>query len=146
MENPLESVESYEVFIYSIQHRYPQIKISALVLKRTGKLFGELSGQIVFENEMRLFVRERLDFKKSVIKGYGYEVWQGTQKLYWYDSQEHPNDPTLASTHPHHKHIHPDIKHHRLPAPELRFDRPNLPFLIQEIIDNLLSQEGTNIP
>jgi hypothetical protein len=36
------------------------------------------------------------------------------------------------------KHIHPDIKHHRIPAPELRFDEPNLPFLIQEIIDTYL--------
>jgi hypothetical protein len=34
---------------------------------------------------------------------------------------------------PHHKHIPPDIKNHRLPAPELSFTRPNLPFLIREI-------------
>jgi len=100
MENPLASPERYEVFVYSIQHRYPQVKISTLVLKRNGKLFGELAGQLFFENEVRLFVKERLDFKNAVIKGYGYEVWPGTQKLYWYDSQEHPNDPTLASTHP----------------------------------------------
>ncbi|MGH7595476.1 MAG: toxin-antitoxin system TumE family protein [bacterium] len=140
MENPLANAANYEVFVYSIQHRYPQIKISTLVLKRTGKLFGELAGQLFFENEIRLFIRERLDFKNAVIKGYGYEVWKGTQKLYWYDSQEHPNDLELASTHPHHKHIHPDIKHHRIPAPELRFNVPNLPFLIQEIIDSFLSQ------
>jgi hypothetical protein len=107
-------------------------------LKRTGKLFGELSGQPFFENEVRLFVKERFDFKKAAIKGYGYEVWQGTVKLYWYDSQEHPNDPARAITHPHHKHIHPDIKHHRNPAPELHFDQPNLSFLIQEIIDNFI--------
>ncbi len=140
MENTLASPENYEVFVYSIQHRYPQVKVSTLVLKRTGKMFAELSGQLFFEREIRLFARERLDFKNTVIKGYSYEVWQGTQKLYWYDSQEHPNDPTLASTHPHHKHIDPDIKHHRIPAPELRFNVPNLPFLIQEIIDNFLSQ------
>jgi hypothetical protein len=36
-------------------------------------------------------------------------------------------------THPHHKHIPPGIKHHRVPAPGLSFDSPNLPFLIQEI-------------
>jgi predicted nucleic acid-binding protein len=41
---------------------------------------------------------------------------------------------TMAwNTDPHHKHIPPDIKNHRLPAPELSFTRPNLPFLIQEI-------------
>jgi len=45
----------------------------------------------------------------------------------------------LASTHPHHKHIPPDIKHNRIPAPELSFTQPNLPFLMQEIIDRLLA-------
>jgi len=49
------------------------------------------------------------------------------------DSQPHPNDPTLASTHPHHKHIPPDIKHHRIPTLDLSFVQPNLPFLIAEL-------------
>ncbi|MCK4763951.1 MAG: hypothetical protein KAW12_17245 [Candidatus Aminicenantes bacterium] len=43
------------------------------------------------------------------------------------------NNPTLAGTHPHHKHIPPDIKHHRIPAPNMSFDRSNLPVLIKEI-------------
>jgi hypothetical protein len=137
-KNHLTNAESYELFVYTIQQRYPQIKVSTLVLIRSGKLFGELSGGLFFDGDVRLFVRERLDFKNSIIKGYSYEVWQGTQKLYWYDSQEHPNDPTLASTHPHHKHIPPDIKHHRIPAPNLRFEQPNLNFLIEEIITTLV--------
>jgi hypothetical protein len=45
----------------------------------------------------------------------------------------HPNDPTLASTLPHHKHIPPDIKHHRIPATEMSYNRPNLPAIINEI-------------
>ena len=64
---------------------------------------------------------------------YGYEIWHGEQKLFWYDSQPHPDDAALAESEPHHKHIPPDIKHHRVPAPELSFTRPNLPILIQEI-------------
>ncbi len=55
------------------------------------------------------------------------------------DSQPHPDDPTLASTHPHHKHIPPDIKHHRIPAPGLTFAAPNLPLLILEI-ESLLTE------
>jgi hypothetical protein len=43
----------------------------------------------------------------------------------------------LASTHPHHKHLPPDIKHHRVPAPGLSFTEPNLPFLIREIEEML---------
>jgi len=30
-------------------------------------------------------------------------------------------------------HVSPDIKHHRIPAPEMSFTRPNLPFLIAEV-------------
>ena len=48
----------------------------------------------------------------------------------------------LASTHPHHKHLPPDIKHHRVPAPGLSFSQPNLPFLIVEILEFLLSAES----
>ena len=43
------------------------------------------------------------------------------------------------STLPHHKHVPPDLKHHRVPAPHLSFDHPNLPFLIKEIEQTLLS-------
>jgi len=50
----------------------------------------------------------------------------------------HPNDPTLQSTYPHHKHIPPNIKHHRIPAPNLSFTHPNLPFLIEEIEQEIL--------
>jgi len=34
---------------------------------------------------------------------------------------------------PGHKHVPPDIKHHRTPAPELSLTVPNLPGLIREI-------------
>ncbi|MFQ5641422.1 MAG: DUF6516 family protein, partial [bacterium] len=80
-------------------------------------------------------VRERVLYDRlpAVLDWYGYEVWQGDKKLYWYDSQPHPNDPRLQSTHPHHKHIPPNLKHNRVPAPEMSFTRPNLPQLIREI-------------
>jgi len=39
----------------------------------------------------------------------------------------------VASSFPHHKHVPPDIKHHRVPAPEMSFAQPNLVVLIQEI-------------
>ncbi|MEE4355379.1 MAG: DUF6516 family protein, partial [Desulfococcaceae bacterium] len=51
----------------------------------------------------------------------------------WYDSQPHPNTPELAENHPHHKHIPPNIKSNRIPAPQLSFRQANLPVLIQEI-------------
>jgi hypothetical protein len=80
-------------------------------------------------------VREKISFDNGpgLIEDYGYEVWHGTELLFWYDGQPHPDDPTLASTHPHHKHIPPNVKHNRVPAPGLSLTQPNLPALIQEI-------------
>jgi hypothetical protein len=98
-------------------------------------------GNIYFEESIRLEIRETLDFaSKDWITAYSYSVIRGEEKLYWYDSQGHPNDPTLQSTHPHHKHIPPDIKHHRIPAPNLSFSEPNLPFLIREIEEQFFSK------
>ena len=93
-----------------------------------------------------LVIRQRLLFHQlpGVIDEYGYEVWKGDEKLYRYDSQPHPRDSTLQSTHPHHKHVPPDIKHHRIPAPDMSFTRPNLPALVREVGDltKALSPEG----
>ena len=72
------------------------------------------------------------DRAPAIIDEYGYKVWQGENKLYWYDAQPHPNDPSLQSSYPHHKHIPPDIKHNRIPAPGMQFTSANLPFLIRE--------------
>jgi hypothetical protein len=96
---------------------------------------------VVFSGGVRLVVSERLMLDDGVLRivSYGYEVRRGAEKIYWYDSQPHPNDPALASAHPHHKHVPPDTKHNRLPAPSLSFIPPNLPFLIAEIEQDLLN-------
>ncbi|MEW5987911.1 MAG: DUF6516 family protein [Chloroflexota bacterium] len=133
--NPLRSLPEYELFVYTLQQRHPVILRSTLVVVRRGEGVAVVHGEVEFSHGFRLIVREKLFFTESScqIKGYGYEVWRGEEQLYWYDSQPHPNEPSLASTHPHHKHIPPDIKHHRIPAPGLSFTQPNLPVLIQEI-------------
>jgi len=96
---------------------------------------GIAEGEIFFAGDFRLRMREEIDFDEGVITSYGYEIYRGNEKLYWYDDFPHPNDITLASTYPHHKHIPPDIKHNRIPAPGVSFSKPNLPVLIQEIED-----------
>ncbi len=132
--NPLQSLLDYEQFIYTLPQKYPLIRRSTLTVVRRGTAVARLTGELEI-GPYRLVVREKLSFTDNAgqIMGYGYEVWQGQEKLYWYDSQEHPDDPTLAITHPHHKHVPPNIKHNRIPAPDLSFTSPNLPFLIQEI-------------
>ena len=78
-------------------------------------------------------MREELDFAAGLISSYGYEIYRGEERLYWYDDFPHPNDPTLSFNYPHHKHIPPDIKHHRVPAPGISFNQPNLPLILKEI-------------
>lgn len=138
MSATLSSVEEYEKFLYSLQSTFPSIKVSTLVLKRQWQTVAILEGEILFAPDIRHFARERIDFARGRILGYTYDVWKGTEKIYWYDSQDHPNDPALLGTRPHHKHVPPNIKHHRIPAPHLSFTTPNLPFLIQEIVENIL--------
>ena len=135
MSDPLRTVEDYEIFLYSLSDRFLTIQQSSLVLVRRGSTLARVAGEIAFEHGFRLVVRERLVFARLpvLIDSYGYEIWQGSEKLCWYDSQPHPDDPTLQSTHPHHKHVPPDIKHHRIPAESMSFDRPNLPELVAEV-------------
>lgn len=138
-------INSYEKLVYSIRNTSQYIKSSDLVLQRRGKYNCWLVGTISFNKNIRLQIAEALDFTiESVIRHYSYTVYRNDEKLYWYDSQGHPNDPDLQSTHPHHKHIPPDIKHNRLPAPELSFKKPNLPFLIREIEDQFFQNFHTS--
>jgi hypothetical protein len=135
MTDPLRTPEDYELFLYSLPERYSSIRRSTLTFVRRGHLLARVSGEVDFDNGIRLVVLERLVFDRLpvLIESYGYEVWKGEEKLYWYDPQPHPNNPELQSTHPHHKHVPPDIKHNRIPAPSMSFIRPNLPVLILEI-------------
>ena len=135
MTNPLRTPEDYELFLYSLAEQYSSIRRSTVSLIRRGASLARVAGELYFDQDIRLVVRERLVYDRLpvTIDSYGYEVWRAEEKLYWYDSQPHPHEPRLQETHPHHKHLSPDIKHHRIPAPEMSFARPNLPALVQEI-------------
>lgn len=139
--NPYQFLAEYERFVYTLPAAYLSISRSSLTVIRRGAKTALLTGELDVAG-YRLVVREKLSFADNSFRifSYGYEVWRGDEKLYWYDSQAHPDDPTLAATHPHHKHVPPDIKHNRIPAPGLSFEQPNLPFLIREI-EGLLEEE-----
>ena len=139
--NPLRSLADYSRFIAELLDR-PGIERSTLVVWSTSPCTGVAEGEVFFVEGFRLRVREELDFDARLITAYGYEVYRGGKQLYWYDDFPHPDDPTLASTFPHHKHVPPDMKRNRIPAPEISFSRPNLPVIIQEI-EKLISREMT---
>ncbi len=130
--NPLRSLAGYSRFVAQLFDRVT-VRRSTVVVWSESPYTGTAEGEVFFSNGVRLRMREELDFDAGTITAYGYEVYRGSERLYWYDDFPHPNDSSLAATHPHHKHIPPDIKHHRVPAPEISFTRPNLPVLIREI-------------
>lgn len=134
--NHFQSLSNYETYIYNLRQHYPTIVASTLVIYQHGARVAILKGDIHFQNSYRLTVQEHLTLEtdRVVIEMYGYVVWLGDEKVYWYDPQPHPHIPELAENHPHHKHIPPDIKHNRITAPQLAFDKPNLPFLIEEVL------------
>jgi hypothetical protein len=133
--NPFQSLHDYEEYVYTLRQRFPAIQHSTLVVIPRGKRIAVLQGEITFASGYRIIIRERLSFDADVlvIESYGYELWRNADIIAWYDSQPHPDNPALAGSHPHHKHIPPDVKHHRVPAPEMSFTQPNLPVLIQEV-------------
>jgi len=131
-DNPLNSLNNYSQFVAALLNR-PAVKHSTIAVWSESPYTGVADGEVFFEHGFRLRVREELDFDAALITAYGYEVYRRDERIYWYDDFPHPDDQSLASTHPHHKHVPPDIKHNRKPAPGLSFTQPNLPAIIEEI-------------
>jgi hypothetical protein len=128
----LRSAKAYEDFIYALPDAFPSIEFSTLTLVRISTYTARIEGDLHFPREMTLRVKQLVDFHERLIRQYSYELYRRGEKLWWYDPWPHP-EKSLANTHPHHKHIGPDIKHNRISAPGLSFERPNLPLLIREI-------------
>jgi hypothetical protein len=131
-DQPLKSLSDYSRFVAELLNR-PPVERSTVTVWSASPYTGVAEGEVFFSNNLRLRIREELDFDAGLITAYGYEVYRETDRLYWYDDFPHPDDPTLASTFPHHKHVPPNIKRNRIPAPEISFTEPNLPVLLQEI-------------
>jgi len=137
--NPLASIADYETLVYGLPDAFACVKMSTLVVASIGPITAVVNGELHFGQDLVLRVLEIVNIRQRRIGRYGFELWQGSEELWWYDSWPHPDLPELKSTDPHHKHIPPDIKHHRIPAPDLSFKAPNLPFLIQEVERTYLS-------
>lgn len=131
-DQPLKSLSDYSRFVAELLS-HPPVERSTVTVWSASPYTGVAEGEVFFANKLRLRIREELDFDVGLITAYGYEVYRETERLYWYDDFPHPNDPTLASTFPHHKHVPPNIKCNRIPAPQISFTDPNLPGLIEEI-------------
>jgi hypothetical protein len=132
MEAPLRSLDNYSRLISELLNR-DDVEKTTITVWSNSPYSGTAEGEVFFKDGIRLRMREELDFDAGLITSYDYEIYKNETRLYWYDDFPHPNDLSLASTFPHHKHIPPNIKRNRIPAPNISFNHPNLPFLLQEI-------------
>ena len=84
MSNPLRTSEDYELFLYTITEKFPLVHQSTLTFVRKGSSLAKVAGELFFDQEISLVVRERILYNRlpAVIDWYGYEVWQGDKKLY----------------------------------------------------------------
>jgi hypothetical protein len=103
-ESPLKSLAEYSRFMAESLSR-PDVTSSTVTVWSDSPWTGIAEGEVFFGGGIRLRMREELDFDAGLITAYGYEVYRGEERLFWYDDFPHPADPTLASTFPHHKHI-----------------------------------------
>lgn len=125
--------ESYERLVYSLVDSYPKVVSSTVHLFTNSSTTSFVRGSIWFRNGLELRIFEYLDHSDGELLEYSYTVFQGQQRIRWYDPQPHPEQSDLGSTVPHHLHDPPDIKHNRRPAPGISFTEPNLPTPTAEI-------------
>lgn len=125
---------NYTELIYSLPEYYPIIQSSTLTLMSIGAALAKLEGHLLFEHDMTLIVWELIDFRGGQICGYSYQLRQADTVVVWYDALEHPTLDPAQPNYPHHKHVPPDIQHHMLPVSHMSFNKPNLPFLGEEVM------------
>lgn len=129
---PFPSQSEYERLIYGVVDDYPQVIRSTLHLYSSSALTAVVEGSIFLQSGLELRILEVLDFKIGRIRQYSYTVFRGGERVWWYDSQPHPENPDLFETFPHHRHEPPDIKHNRRPAPGISFSSSNVPVLLAD--------------
>ena len=133
MSAPLDDIRSDSAFVYALAERHPFVTGSTLTLAPIGATLAKLEGRIACQGGIQVDVWELIDFAARRLRTYSYEVYRGGEKVCWYDAWEHPEIPALASTFPHHKHVPPNLRDNRVPAPGIRFDAPNLDVVLEDV-------------
>jgi hypothetical protein len=133
MSAPLDDIASYSGFVYALAERHPFITSSKLALAPMGATLAKLEGRVECRGGIHLEIWELIDFAARRIRTYSYEVYRDGEQICWYDACEHPEIPELASSFPHHRHIPPNLRDHRVAAPGISFDAPNLDVVLNDV-------------
>jgi hypothetical protein len=130
----LLSRSEYEHYLYTLLPQHRQVARCTLRLFTNSSTTAIVRGQVELTNGLSIRAFEFLDFADQTFLEYSYAVYEGEEKIRWYDAQPHPENPALEPTFPHHYHSPPDIKHNRQPAPGISFNAPNLPAVINDCL------------
>jgi hypothetical protein len=133
MSAPLDDLASYSAHVYSLRERHSFITGSTLTLAPVGATLAKLEGSIECQGGIRVEVWELIDFAARRIRTYSYEVYRAGEKVCWYDAWPHPEIPELAATFPHHQHVLPNLRDHRVTAPGISFASPNLDVVLADV-------------
>ncbi len=60
MSNPLRTAEDYELFLYTLTEQFPSVRRSTVALIRRGMTLARVAGELFFDEDVHLIVRERL--------------------------------------------------------------------------------------
>jgi len=72
---PLKSLADYTHFVAKVLD-HPFVQHSTVVVWSDSPYSGTAEGEVFFAGEVRLRIREELDFDAGLITSYGYEVYQ----------------------------------------------------------------------
>jgi hypothetical protein len=73
----------------------PTVARSTVVVWSDSPFTGMAEGEVFFTNGFRLRMREELDFDAALITSYGYEIYRGAERMFWYDDFPHPQDASV---------------------------------------------------
>jgi hypothetical protein len=133
MSAPLDDIASYSTFVYALAERLTFVTHSALTLAPIGATLAKLEGRVECQGGIHLEIWELIDFAAHRIRTYSYEIYRAGEKVCWYDAWEHPEIPALGATFPHHKHLLPNLRDNRVPAPGISFESPNLDVVLTDV-------------
>ena len=63
MSNPLRTSEDYELFLYTLTDQFLSVRRSTVKLIRRGATLARVTGELYFDGDVRLVVRERLIYQ-----------------------------------------------------------------------------------
>ena len=83
MSTPFRTPQDYELFLYTLTEQFPSVRQSTVVFVRRGASLARVTGELYFDYNIRLVVRERVLYHRLplVVDEYGSVVWRKSGKM-----------------------------------------------------------------